>query len=56
MTLKIEISFAWWWPLYKNSLVLLCDLTGMEPDAQKFEYWARKAMKARAILTDSSEI
>jgi len=43
-TLKLEISFKWWFKFYKFGVTWFSIITKCEPDKKQLEYWIMKAM------------
>ncbi len=49
-TAAMEISVAWWPPLYLRSLALFCVLTGCSVDEAKVTQWAMRAVRVKVVM------
>ena len=47
VTLRIEVSIAWWLFVYLHTLVFLCRLFHAEPNWPRVEYWILKGLTVR---------
>lgn len=49
LDLKCEIYTAWWWPIYVYGVATVAVLFRLEPDLQKVENMAKRALRVRVI-------
>lgn len=47
ITIRATLHVAWWWKWYAFGVLLLSDVTGLEPDPDKVNYWAKRAVTIR---------
>ena len=47
MRLSLRLHVAWWLRWYLVGVVLMCWMTRMQPNEERFRYWIRKAIKLR---------
>lgn len=48
--LEIEVSVAWWVPIYINVLAFFCAVTGSEPDMAKVERVIQRGIRLKAVF------
>jgi hypothetical protein len=47
--MEIEVSLAWWMPIYINVLAFICVVTGNEPDPEKVERMMERPIRLKAV-------
>lgn len=47
--MEIEVSFAWWVPVYINVLACLCGIMRSEPDIEKVERVMERGIRLKAV-------
>lgn len=47
--MEIEVSLAWWVPVYINLLAFVCAITNAEPDPAKIERMVQRGIRLRAV-------
>jgi hypothetical protein len=45
----IELSIAWWLPLYLYPLAFICTITGLQPDESKVMHWVNRAIRIKVV-------
>lgn len=55
LELRCEIYTAWWWPVYGYGVASVAVLFHVEPDLQKVENMAKRALRVRVICTPKAE-
>lgn len=48
-TLSVQITVAWWLPLYVRTLALVCLTMGTQPDPMKVARVAMRAVRFRLV-------
>jgi hypothetical protein len=49
ITLNFRIKVAWWWKWYAFGVVVVARLMGTEPDLDKLEDWAQRAITVTVL-------
>jgi len=44
-----QLCFRWWWKWYVRGVILTAHLTGLRPNTERVEYWARRALYWREV-------
>lgn len=52
-TLNVKVTYAWWFPVYFNSVVLLACALDCEPNMERVAFWMSKA--TTLTIEDSNE-
>ena len=45
--IKVKVYWAWWFPYYINTLLFFCEIFDAEPDYQKLERVAKRAVRVK---------
>lgn len=45
----MQVRVSWWLKWYIQSIVLVANLTGLEPNWERVGYWARRALYWREV-------
>lgn len=48
-SITCQVYVAWWLRWYIAGVALMSALTGLEPDMQKVEFWAGRAVRVREV-------
>jgi hypothetical protein len=46
-TITLRIHVAWWFKYYLQGVILMCQLTGCEPNMKRISYWIDKAISIK---------
>lgn len=47
--LTIRVSTKWWMRIYINTLIVLCQLTGAQPNMDRVDYWLRRGVTFKVV-------
>lgn len=47
--MEIEVSLAWWVPVYINLLAFFCAVTNAEPDPEKIQRMVERGIRLKAV-------
>lgn len=50
-TYAVQITTAWWLPLYLRTLTLVCLVMGTEPDMAKVDQVVKRAIRTKLVAT-----
>lgn len=45
--MSVRIKLSWWLRVYLNTLGVLCNLTGMEPNNERVGLWISKGVRVK---------
>ncbi len=45
----MQVRVRWWLKWYIQSIVLVANLTGLEPNWERVEFWVRRAVHLREV-------
>jgi len=48
-TLTAKIEWAWWWPVYWNTIRTLAYLFDQDPNMDRVGYWMKKAIRITLV-------
>lgn len=48
--MEIEVSLAWWVPVYINLLAFVCAVTNSDPDPAKVERMVQRGIRLKAVF------
>jgi hypothetical protein len=45
MRLSVTVSVRWWLPYYLSAVLMLCKISGREPNMDRVGQWIRRGLK-----------